>query len=411
MNITKYLRLASTAVAAVVLLLFIYTDLAMPKLVAISDYTTTFYVSGRLLLERRLAELYPAGTDTSLAATAYNHAAHKVLDGLPPEITAIFPYPPIVALLLSPLALLPANLALLVFQMLCLSALCSAASFLRNRSLCLIGFLFMPIVLTMWVGQLGIIAGILVYAAGYYVLRKDRPILAGLVWSLSLLKPQFALVPVVVAVAWLCTRRWQLIAGCGIGSLILAALNLLMFGPNIIQSWLGAMKLTESVYLMPTAGVARHIAVSVPRLILFSVPSEDLASWRIAVYAMSLVIVAVAVAATAVFARKADIRLATDAAIVVSCLAIPLVAPHLFYYDLCVLFFAGAVWSSNRFPEPMDGWVRKWTILLWITISLYPLLFIVSKSMYLPLLILVPLSAAFAHILILLDTFTKEDKS
>jgi hypothetical protein len=399
---TKSFRLALAALAMLVVSLFVISDLALPGLVSISDYTTSFYVSSRLVVENRIADLYPAKTDTALAGTSYDRAAHAYLPALPKSMTAIFPYPPLVAVLLSPLAFLPQNIALLAFQIVCLGALFFAAALLGNRSLFLYSFLFTPIIVTMWIGQLGILLGILVYAAGYHFLRKDRAALAGALWSLTLLKPQFALVPIVVALVWLVKRRWQLLAGLASGAVLIGAVNFIAFGPDVVRSWLGAMKLTEAIYLSPTAGVARHLAVSVPRMILFNVPYEQLASWRYVVYALSLIIFAAAVAAACLFARKSDIASATGAAILTGSLAIPLVAPHLFYYDLCVLSFAGAVFVSTSLPQPMKGRIKNWLIALWILISSYPILFEVSRSMYLPLLLLVPISAAFIHLVLLL---------
>lgn len=429
---------AVKGIAILIIALIAYSDLVMRNMIAMSDYTTSFYVSSKLFVEHRLSELYPALSDPTLIGTQYDKAAHLMLPGLPATMTAIFPYAPVVALLLAPFASFAPNLALLVFQCACVAALVAVSELLRRSSESRSGrtspvpgasdasrsdarpsiassqlavvppggslffsfFLLTPVVLTLWIGQVGILFGMLPCAAGYFLLRRGTPYLAGLVWSLTLLKPQFALIPAMVAVVLLCFKRWQLLAGCLTGAAVFLVVNAFALGPGLFQAWLNAMKLTEAVYLAPSSGVARHLAISVPRFAMYLLPYEQVGSFKPLIYAVAALILLCTVAVTCRFATRCKHPdIATDAAIVSGSLLIPLVAPHLFYYDLSIMAVAGAIVFGNTAQAAVTGQWRRLAQLMWVIISVYPFTWTAHKSMYSPLLVLIPLAVTFVLVM------------
>lgn len=392
---------------ATVVLLFVFTDLTMPATIEISDYAATFYTPGKLIRTGRLNELYPSPKDTRLADTAYNKAAHSFLPHLPAAMGTACSYPPFVALLISPLTVLPPALSLLAFQILSLSAFAASVFLLagcdwaRTDRALFSAILFTPLLVVVWIGQLDIVAAILPYACMYHLLTKNKSYLAGLVASLSLMKPQLALVPFFVATVLLSKRQWRMFAGLASGASLFALITVVVFGPEVCGGWLVAMKLQEADFLSPTSGVPRHLTVSIPRFVLFMVPLSQVSSFRPVVYGLAALLLVTALLVCCRFARAyqddSDVLKMT---IVVACLAIPVVAPHLLYYDLSVLAVAGILvcaydWSDTSFST----YLRPRALNLWIVISIYPFIFALSQSMYLPLVILVSAAIVFAGVI------------
>ncbi|MGH9550764.1 MAG: hypothetical protein ACRD3W_15390, partial [Terriglobales bacterium] len=135
-NRISYLGFVLRCWAVLVVLLFPYmtTDgfhsdskIHLAKIVEDSDYTTTFYASGRLFLSHRLSEIYPPADAVALSGAAYDVAAHVILPNMSPHRTAICPYFPLVVLLFSPLTYLAPAHAFLAWQLLSLAALALSA--------------------------------------------------------------------------------------------------------------------------------------------------------------------------------------------------------------------------------------------------------------------------------------------
>lgn len=397
------------SVGLLVMVILVFSDLQMPSMIEISDYTTTFYTAGKLISSGRLSEVYPAPTDKGLMDTTFDKASHTFLSNLPKTTVSIFPYPPLVGSLFVPLSLLPANISLLVFQALSMFGIGLSAAWLGSIDgsakdrLFFMTFLFTPVVLILWIGQVDILAGLTVYAACFYLLHREKHFLAGLLAALTLLKLQLALVPFFIAgVLLLSKRQWRMTSGLLLGSALFVAANVLIFGVDACKAWLGAMKLTEAVYLDPTAGVAKHLAVSIPRFILFLAAPEMVPKLRPIVYGVSATMLLISLAVCCRFALRNSMLKSVSVALIVSSMAIPLVAPHLFYYDLCVFMVAGYLIFGKGSDGEFGDYLRPRARILWILMSIYPFLFAVNKTMYLPLIILIPLLYVYCGLLFFL---------
>ena len=60
---------------------------------------------------------------------------------------------------------------------------------------------------------MSLVLGLLPLTGGYLLFRRDRPYLAGLIWSFLSLKPQFVFVPAVVILALAVAGRFECCTG------------------------------------------------------------------------------------------------------------------------------------------------------------------------------------------------------
>jgi len=174
-----------------------------------SDFIMTFYVAGRLVSDGRARELYPDPSAKTFVNSPFDKAAHEFLPKLPQNSVGAYMYIPLVAGFFAPFSWLDPNVSLLLWQAMSVLALLwccrqlGQISGAKNSEIFFLAFLFLPIFLTLWAGQLGLTFGLLPLCLGYSLLVKNRPLLAGLVWSLLLLKPQYFLAAAFVALVLL----------------------------------------------------------------------------------------------------------------------------------------------------------------------------------------------------------------
>ncbi len=71
-----------------------------------------------------------------------------------------------------------------------------------------------------WIGHVGIVIGLLPLSLGLWLLVKNKPILAGLIWSLIFLKPQFLPVVLLIVAALALNGFFKCAAGLAIGTII-----------------------------------------------------------------------------------------------------------------------------------------------------------------------------------------------
>jgi hypothetical protein len=192
------------------------------------------YVGATLVWDGQASRLYDVPTQEAL------HEARVQTYG--PALLPIFNYPAWNALLLAPLAALPYPAAFLIWVGVNVLAAALSLTFLigltgvsgRDRVLFSIAALaFLPFVLTLLLGQLGIL--ILLSLCGALVaLRADRGYEAGAWLVLGLAKPQLIALPLL---ALLVLRCWRPLVTFALGLLALTGASLLLLG-NWIPSYL-----------------------------------------------------------------------------------------------------------------------------------------------------------------------------
>ena len=149
----------------------------------------------------------------------------------------VFPYPPVMLLLVVPFAWLPMPISLLAFEFLTFAALALALRKLANDRASwfffLAGILVSPAAaLNMAAGQNGFLtAGLL---AGGFVLLETAPVAGGMVLGLLILKPQFMPLAVVALAAM---KAWRPLAVMAATAMCLVLLSLFVFGPDLWFAW------------------------------------------------------------------------------------------------------------------------------------------------------------------------------
>jgi len=169
------------------------------------------------------------------AASAYNFDAHHAVErtvvlfnGLLP-----FPYPPPFLLVVTPLGLIPFWAAFAVWV--ALTGGIYALVVGRRRALPY-ALSQPPLVANALIGQNGFLTTS-IFAGGLALLPR-RPLLAGAILGLLVIKPQLG---ILLPVALIAGREWRAIVGAAlsVSAALLAAL--LVFGPNAYASFFGMM--------------------------------------------------------------------------------------------------------------------------------------------------------------------------
>ena len=193
-----------------------------------------FWLSGRMILEG----------ENPYNETQYL-AGHDIY-GIKWRPNNIFPYPLPLALIFIPFGLIPLANAYILWQVVSLVSIALIIFILLNhwkesaqRRLLIPIFAFMfffgPLYLTLFTGSIGAIAALVILGA-ILLFEKDRSLLAGVVLSLTILKPPQGLPILLLAGIWFLARRdWKAILGVAIGGI-----SLLLIG--MIQDPLWAIK-------------------------------------------------------------------------------------------------------------------------------------------------------------------------
>jgi hypothetical protein len=245
--------------------------------------------------------------------------------------------PPPAALVAVPLALLPPAIGFALFSGLSVAAIAVGYRVLTRFLHCpplptVLALLAVPGILGLALGQWAAILTLALVLALWKL--EDRPVLAGLLLSLLLVKPQYVwLVPVALVLA----GRWRVLLGLGIGAALLGATSVILVGPAGIGEWITASVTAGGQQMRLTFGVPGVVA---------GVLGPD------AGYA-SLGLAAVLAVGMAVRWRQ-QLRARPELTIAVfACLSL-LLSPHVLVQDGLVLAPALAL-AARRWPRPAAG--------------------------------------------------------
>jgi hypothetical protein len=197
-----------------------------------------FWLSGRMILhgENPYNETqYLAGHDTY---------------GIKWRPNNIFPYPLPLALIFIPFGLISLAKAYVLWQVVSLVSIAFIIYILLNqwketaqRRLLIPIFAFMfffgPLYLTLFTGSIGAIAALAILGA-ILLFEKDRSLFAGIVLSLTILKPPQGITILLLAGIWFLARRdWKAIYGLVIGGISLLVIGMIQ-DPLWVTKFLGA---------------------------------------------------------------------------------------------------------------------------------------------------------------------------
>jgi hypothetical protein len=261
-----------------------------------------------------------------------------------PAVTAAggteIPYlnPPPMAWVALPFSLLPYPLALAIWLVITTAAflliwhLATAGSRrLQRYGLLLLALALYAVTCGLRLGQVTfvVMAGVTLC---WWLLKRDRPFLAGMALSVMALKPQTALL---IPVCLLLAGYWRVVAGWALVVVPLVALSLLALGVEGIQNWRAGM---AYVYQLPGLTLASVSALTGPGL------------------APLALVISVGAGLTALFVawrvggRRVELVIAAGLA------GSAMVSPYLNLYDLAMALLLG-VWLVLRLNPP--AWV-KW---------------------------------------------------
>ena len=256
--------------------------------------------------------------------------------------------PPQLAWLVIPLSWLPYSAAAWIWRGILGSALvltCFLAAPGKGRTRLLHGTavaLLLPVFISFAFGQVSLIITAAL-AMSWWLIRQDRPWLAGIVLALTILKPQAAFL---VPLALLTAGYWQVFLSWLGASLMMAGVGLLAVGPSVFS------KAAESIAI--AQGVPGPVQMSLERQ--FPLP--------LALIAISAMLATAALVAWRTRSHGPSIPLA--AGIVVSMLA----SPYMNFYDLSAVVLAG--WLVLQTSPPR--WQASMTYAMYLPLYLAPVL-------------------------------------
>lgn len=404
---------------ALAMVLIVYSALYLPHPAQSTDYVMTFYVAGYLAATGKPGDLYPEPDAVSFTGSPFDRAAHALLPYLPQNLTAAYMYSPLVAWIFSPLSHLKPNLSLLLWQGISLAGLAVCCALLGRlydtgpSDIFFLSFLLFPVFITLWIGQLGIVLGLLPLCIGFFLLVKSRPFLAGAAWSFLSLKPQYLPVVGVVSAALALAGRPYYLIGIVLGSAALFLANLAIFPQEITMKWLASFRAADASYSSGFYNVPIHLVTSLPSNLLMLFPVDQRASLKLPFYALAVGLWLIGLWYGWKLARAPlDKRSKTFLMLLIGLSLLPLVPPHLLYYDLCLFLPAIVALRVTILELPEELYLRRLALSLWIAVSLYFPFFLVLRShAALPLVLVSLLLACFVVILGILNRILASRKT
>ncbi len=394
-------------------IIFVDFDPQMRGLIQISDYLMTFHVAGYLIAHGQSALLYPPPDAVSFAGTPFDRTAHEVLTQMPAASVAEYMYMPLSAAVFAPFSLLSPNLSLFGWQI--LSALSMAyCAFLMSRAATLDGaefvdaglvswlcLMLIPACLTLWIGQVGLVFGLLPLLGGFYLLLRGRDFPAGIAWSFAILKPQFLVPVLVIMIAQVCRKHFKSAIGLLAGGLVLGAINILVFSPSLIAEWLRCLKLSDVIYSDPKFGVATHIATSLPRTLILMIPVAQQSTFKPLIYGMAGVfLLSAAVAVWRLARRGVSDKLLLNLALLLGVYLTPLVMPHFFFYDYCLFVAAGLIIFLMEWPIYLEWRLKSLAVMTLVLINFYSIIVLAAHQFASPLLFMILMTVLYGRLLI-----------
>jgi hypothetical protein len=182
-----------------------------------------------------------------------------------PGFSVPYVTPPYVAILFSPLALLPFSFAYLIWIFISVALYAGAVSLIARLELLpggmtlLVCLAFPPfLMLVIAGGQISAI-GCFIFALWIYLTKRDRKFLAGMVLGLILYKPTLA---VFVAPTLLFGRQFRMLFGFAAVSAVLVGLTIWMLGPVGSKQYLTILREFSSLVGQGYTPASMHVDIA-----------------------------------------------------------------------------------------------------------------------------------------------------
>jgi hypothetical protein len=319
------------------------------------------WTSGRLALEGRLDLLYDLKGYSAYQDSLFDGAlrAHN------------YSYPPPTLLYTWAFGLLPYPVALLAWLLLTGAAFFAAARpYLRDAGLPAWLALIAPAtLLNVWAGHYGLLIGAL-WLGAFHLLPR-RPVLAGVLIGLMLVKPHLAILAPLILVR---RGEWRAFAAAAATAAALAAASALAFGPDLWRTWLGV---TVGLQSAMVDDVGTYFLTMMPTIVptVSAFGFAGIAAWTVQIL----------VAGGAIAALLLHLPRDSRAAGLAGGVATFLVLPYAFNYDMTVPGLAALLMLARLRREPESGaaFVLLLAFLLPLTVQTFGLLHLPAPALIL----------------------------
>lgn len=321
-------------------------------LVVVQVFTCLGFRSSILSGSIDFRSYYTAGymLRTGQRSLLYNYPAEqRIQDALVAPAPAALPFfaPPFTALPFVPLSFAPYLVALLIFGIVNLALLALTVRVMRPhlRALsarwpqtpALLFFSFLPVGLTLVMGQLSILI-LLIDCVAFVLIEAGSPFLAGLILSLSLMKFQSA---IPIAVLFLLWRRWRFTLGFFSGAIALGAISVWIIGLRGLVPYVHAIRHMSSLAGTPfqgAVGTAPRTMANLYGVFFMLAPTNHIATILTLIASLLLILWAVT--------RRPSFPLALLVAMLVSY--------HLYPCDLTLLLLPICLLCNRLFAEDLS---------------------------------------------------------
>ncbi len=363
-----------------------------------TDFVGTIMPAAHLASSHQFTEMY--------AGSRVEHVTGPFAIG-----RSTFSYPPLCAMLITPLAHLNVEMALLIWQGLSLLALAYCV-FLLGKAASRIdaaagdsensgwyALMFFPTLIGLWSGNGDIIFGIMPLTFGYYLAMTKKFLPAGILFALCVGKPACLLPGFVTAFALLTHKRPRCMAGFLIGLALTIGANAAISW-TAFTAWLNSIKpaLHLSFALENSRSIQEYVA-NLPQAFLLMIPEAhqpQLVS-LVMLFAGFLLVLALHQIVQMQKGLKDEYQI-VPLTFVTGLYLIPLVVPGANYSDLSIMVLAGLVTASLEWRKFSD-WRLKTTIRVTaIAINAFGLLVIFQPQYAYPLILIAILIIYFRRI-------------
>lgn len=298
-----------------------------------------------LLIGTDFLSFWTSGQMLHAHANVYDAAAHIAGQRTffaPKDAYTAFFYPPPFLLFCWPLGFLGYFAALALWlAATCAAYLLAVRLWLRRvglaQPLIVLFAAFPPVLITITHGQTAVLVAALLGLGALLV--RDRPWVAGALFGLAVIKPQFGLlVPIVL----LLTREWRVLAGAVLTAALLGLAATVAFGPQIWRDWFAVSSAAQLAMDDGAVGYAKMQSLYAAAR-LFGVPSG-------VAYALQgvLTLAVIGAVAWASQGRRYDLPLA--ALMLTGAL---LATPFVLDYDMALLAFP-LIWLAAKAFRPWE---------------------------------------------------------
>jgi hypothetical protein len=385
-----------------------------------TDYLSSFYVAARLVWDGRSPEIYPDVSATSFSTAPLNRFAHELLPHLSHDATSAYMYGPLVAWLLAPLSTLSPGASMVAWQLISIGALVFCAFVLSRGSqrsvaeTLWVGVLYVPIFHTLMIGHIGITFGLAPLCAGYMCLRSNRPVLAGLAWSLLLLKPQF--LPTVLLIVGALALNARLLCAVGFisGLVLVTGLSAACLSPQVMVNWMASLRLSDAIFSDPQYRYPVHLVASLPAAALHALPPDLREVAKLTGYGVAALVGIHALWRSweLLRAEEPDSVAARRLVFLLGISVLPLVVPHFLSYDLSVFAVAGILATNNERPSAEADKLRRISHLYLLAINTYVALFVLPWArLAQPLLLVFALMLLYGKVLRIVQERTRKART